>query len=113
MRIDNLMSTAQSLIKENNSQTQAPDQDFKKVLDKAVASKEDKQLMDAAKQFEALFIYQMFERMRQTAPGEGFFPKSMGEKVFQSMLDQKVSEEAAQANTLGLAELIYQQLKTK
>lgn len=113
MRIDSLMSTVQNLIKDSNSQAQAPDQEFKKFLDQAVASREDKQLMDAAKQFEALFVYQMFERMRQTAPDEGLFPKSTGEKIFQSMLDQKLSEEAAETKTLGLAEIIYQQLKTK
>lgn len=87
--------------------------DFRQVLDKAIAGGEDKQLKEAAKQFEALFVYQMFTQMRQTVAKGGLLEESMGEKIFQGMFDQEVSIKAAEGGGLGLAELIYEQLSRK
>ncbi len=113
MRINDITPNVSNLLKEKNSGIQTQGQDFKQILDKAVSSKEDKQLREAATQFEALFIYQMFERLRETTSEGGLVPKSMGEKIFQGMLDQEVSAKAAETSSLGLAELIYKQLKVK
>lgn len=97
----------------NNSSVVGADQEFKQLLDKALASKEDKALKEAAKQFEALFIYQMFKQMRETVSKDGLIEKSMGEEIFQGMLDQQISQKAAEGNGIGLAEMIYKQLKMK
>lgn len=97
----------------NRGYVKPADEQFKQVLDKALASKEDKDLKEAAKQFEALFIYQMFQKMRETVVKGGLFEESMGEKIFQGMLDQEVSLKAAESSSLGLAQIIYEQLKKK
>lgn len=111
MRVDQISSPVQ--LSRNSQSVESAEQDFKKILDKAVASREDKQLMDAARQFEAMFVFQMFQQMRQTVEKGGLIEESMGEKIFQGMLDQEISEKAAETGSLGLAELIYGQLKTE
>lgn len=93
-------------------QKEKPEAEFQAVLDKAVASKEDKDLKAAAQQFEAMFIYQMFQQMRQTVDKSGALIKEgMGEKIFQDMLDYEVSNRSTANNSLGLADIIYKQLK--
>lgn len=89
------------------------DEDFQQILKKAVESGEDKELKEAAKQFEAMFLYEMFKKMRESVPKGGLFNESMGEKVYQSMLDMEISAKAAESGGLGLAEVVYQQLKRK
>lgn len=91
----------------------ARDQEFQKFLDKAAAAKEDKQLKEAADQFEALFIFQMMQRMRSTVMKGGLMEESMGEEIFRGMLDQEYSIKMAAAGKLGLAEMVYAQMKRK
>lgn len=103
----------------------ARDREFQKFLDKASATvsdadlmkkglkEEDRQLKEAAEQFEALFIFQTMQRMRATVMKGGLFEESMGEQVFRSMLDQEYSMKMAEAGKLGLAEMVYEQMKRK
>jgi flagellar protein FlgJ len=102
----------------------ARDREFRKFLDKASRAastartekglqEEDKQLREVADQFEALFIYQLMQRMRSTVMKGGLFEESMGEQVFRGMLDQEYSVKMAEAGNLGLAEMVYEQLKRK
>lgn len=95
------------------SRTKSVEDGFKQLLDKAVASQEDKQLQEAARQLEALFIYQVFSRMRATVDKGGLFAESMAGKIFQGMYDQEVSIKAAETGSLGLAEMVYEQLRRK
>ena len=91
----------------------ARDREFQQLLDKATAAKEDKQLKEVANQFEALFIYQLMQRMRATVMKGGLLEESMGEQVFRGMLDQEYSVKMAEAGNLGLATMVYEQLKRK
>lgn len=111
MRVDGIGAPAANL--GTGGRIKAADDSFKQVLDKAVASGEDKQLKEAARQFEALFIYQMFRQMRATVMRGGLFEESLSENIFQGMLDQEISLQAAESGSLGLADMIYQQLKRK
>lgn len=110
MRIDSLTPPAASQPARENS-INSPDQGFKQILDKAVAAKEDKQLKEAAKQFEALFIYQMYSQMRESIDKGGLLDGGLANNIFQGLLDQEVSIEAAETGSFGLADLIYKQLK--
>jgi flagellar protein FlgJ len=94
-------------------ETKPAEQEFRQALEKAAASGEDKQLKEAANQFEALFIYRMLSQMRQTVVKGGLFEESFGENLFRDMLDHEISQKAAESGQLGLADLIYQQLKKK
>lgn len=67
-------------------------------------------LQDAAEQFEALFLYQLMEQMRRTIPETDLFGNRRAEKIFQSMLDQELTINSAQAQSVGLAKMIYEQM---
>ena len=112
MRIDNIAATSLTQGAMEN-RVDSADQGFQQILDKAIASKEDKQLKDAAKQFEALFIYQMYSKMRETIDKGGLFEEDLSSGIFQGMLDQEVSTQAAETGSFGLADVIYLQLKRK
>ena len=91
----------------------ARDLEFQKFLEKAAGAKEDKQLKEAASQFEALFVFQMMQSMRATVVKGGLMEESMGEKIFQGMLDQEYSIRMSETGSLGLSNLVYEQLKRK
>lgn len=112
MRIDGLATPTPAQVTAEN-RAASPEQGFKEILEKAIASKEDKQLKDAARQFEALFIYQMYSKMRESIEKGGLFEGGLATDIFQGMLDQEVSTKAAETGSLGLADLIYKQLKMK
>lgn len=71
---------------------------------------DDIKLREAANEFEAIFVQQMLETMRKTSLEANLIPKSEGEKVFQSMLDEHYSKVMAKTGSLGLGEMIYKQL---
>lgn len=69
-----------------------------------------KALKDAAEQFEALFLNQLLTEMRRTVPENDLFGDQQAEKLFQSMLDQEITLNSAQSQSMGLAKLIYDQM---
>ena len=73
---------------------------------------DDTRLREAANDFEAIFIQQMLKTMRKTTFESDLLPKSEGEKIFQSLLDEQYALLSARSGSLGLGEMIYQQLKT-
>ena len=54
----------------------------------------------------------MLKTMRKTTFESDLVPKSEGEKLFQSLLDEQYALLSAKSGSLGLGEMIYQQLKT-
>lgn len=72
----------------------------------------DDELMDACKQFEAYFLEQVFKGMEKT------IPKNEDSESSTSMLDyfkdemlQDVAAESTEQNSLGLAQMLYEQMK--
>ena len=64
----------------------------------------------AAKQFESIFLHQVFKSMRATVPKEGMTGGGFGGEVFTDMLDQQYASIAANSSSFGLAETIARQL---
>ena len=85
---------------------------LKKIPETKGVSDDDK-LREAANDFEAIFVQQMLKTMRKTSFESDLLPKSEGEKVFQSLLDEQYALLSAKSGSLGLSEMIYQQLKPK
>ena len=83
-----------------------------KVIPKTKGVSEDAKLREAANEFEAIFIQQMLKSMRKTSLESDFLPKSEGEKIFRSMLDEQYAKLSAKSGSLGLGQMIYQQLKS-
>ena len=75
----------------------------------------DEELMDACKQFEAYFLEQMFKAMQKTVPnystgGMSGSSNSLMDYYKEQMI-QKVAEESTEQNSLGLAKMLYEQMK--
>lgn len=73
-------------------------------------SKSQEALMEAAEQFEALFLYQLMSEMRRTVPDTDLLGNRQAEKLFQSMLNQEMATHSAKSQGVGLAKMIYEQM---
>ncbi|MBC8259947.1 MAG: rod-binding protein [SAR324 cluster bacterium] len=80
-------------------------------LPKTKGINDDAKLRETANEFEAIFIKQMLKSMRKSTVESELLPKSEGEKLFRSMLDEQYARLSAKSGSLGLGEMIYQQLK--
>ncbi|MDR5659700.1 rod-binding protein [Serpentinicella sp. ANB-PHB4] len=67
-------------------------------------------LMDACREFEAIFLNMMMKEMRKTIPTDGLTEKSQAREIFESMHDEKLSVEMARGKGTGLAKQLYNQL---
>lgn len=72
----------------------------------------DAALRATAKQFEALFLNMVMKSMREATPSAGLMDSEQT-KMYQSLLDQQMAQNMAQAKGTGLSEVIYLQLGGK
>ena len=80
------------------------------VVNTASATQADKELKDACKGFEAMFLGMMYKQMRATVPENTLFGESNGQKIFRDMYDQKLMDNIADGGGIGLADMLYKQL---
>lgn len=92
--------------------------DFKNILNKKISlksaktePKEEEKIWRAAQDFEAFFLAQLFSEMRKTIPKTDFFGSRKKEELFQGLLDEAVCKNLAKGKGLGLAEMLYKQIK--
>lgn len=64
----------------------------------------------AAKDFEAVFISQMFEQMWSSVPTDGPFGGGSGEKIFRSLMIQDMGKQIAAQGGIGLADSIKREM---
>ena len=76
-------------------------------------SKTDEELMETCKQFESLFVNQLLKEMRKTVPKDGIIAQSQEEEMFTSMFDEEVSKQISNSGRMGLAEMLFDQLRNK
>ena len=69
----------------------------------------EESLREIAGQFEAIFIQMMLKSMRDANLGEGLMD-SDHVKTYQSMFDQQIAIDLSKRNSLGLADMMVQQL---
>lgn len=74
-------------------------------------AKEQGRLKDACSQFESLFLSQMFQEMRKSIPKNDFLGGGRDEETFNAMLDDERAKAWAQADGVGIANVLYQQLR--
>lgn len=74
---------------------------------------EQAKLKTACQEFEQLFLTQMLNQMRSSIPkGEGgLFGGGQQEEMFNGMLDQERAKAWSQDGGVGLANLLFQQMK--
>lgn len=73
----------------------------------------DDELMDACKQFEAYFMEQMFKEMVNTIPKNEDSNSSTTNMLdyFKDEMIQKIAADSTEQNSLGLAQILYEQMK--
>ncbi len=95
---------------------------FKQLLAKQIESGEkhhikkdnqkiDKKLMDTCIEMESIFVSKMLREMRNTIPEEKLINGGFAEKVFEDMLYDQYALNLSKASNLGIAGMLYNQLK--
>lgn len=89
--------------------------DLAKINQSMPSTKKQSELMEAAQNFEAVFINQMMNIMDSTVEKSDFLRGGKGEEIFKKMMNQNISVEMAKnpASSFGLAKQIYEQMKDK
>lgn len=69
-------------------------------------------LDNACRDFESLFVHQMFKSMRKATESfdSGFIKKGQGEEIFTDMMDMELAGSAARANSNGIGGMLFQQM---
>lgn len=68
-------------------------------------------LKTACQDFEQLFLTQMLQQMRSSIPKDGMLGGGQQEEMFNGMLDQERAKAWSQDGGIGLANLLFQQMK--
>lgn len=79
-------------------------------------NKHEKQLQSLRKscrEFEAIYVQEMYKAMRKTVPDSGLFEKSMSSDLYKEMMDMEMAKATAAGKGTGLGEAMYQQMKDK
>ena len=74
---------------------------------------DDKELMDVCKQFESYFLEQCFKEMTKTVGTQEYSSSAMSTLVdyYKDATIQKISSDSTEQNSLGLAQMLYEQMK--
>jgi flagellar protein FlgJ len=72
---------------------------------------QDVQLQKACAELESLFIYQLFQEMRKTVAKSGLIDQGQAGPMVDSMMDMEMSKELSSQKGIGLASVLYDQLK--
>ncbi len=73
--------------------------------------KENEKLKEACQEFETYFIKQLFKSMKSTINKENLIGYSKAEETFTDMLDDEYSKKITEAGGIGLANMLYKQMK--
>ena len=81
--------------------------------DKAVDPNDSKlkSLRKSCREFEAIYINEMYKTMRKTVPDSGLFKKDMADTLYREMLDMEMARQTAAGDGLGIGKAMYEQLK--
>lgn len=71
----------------------------------------DEELMDVCKTFESYFLEQMFKGMMKTIPESEESSNSSLVEYFTDTTLQELCEQSTEQNSLGLAQMMYEQMK--
>ena len=109
MDIGNISGLYSDIYKTNNQSTAKLENHLKGDMTKAT----DAELMDACKEFEAYFLEQMFKSMVKTIPKNEEMSGSSSALMdyYTDEMVQQLAEDSTEQNSLGLAQMLYEQMK--
>ena len=79
--------------------------------DTSFVNSTDEELMDACREFESYFVEQLMKQMQKTVMKSELTEESETESYFKDMLYQEYASEASQGEGIGIAKMMYEQLK--
>jgi len=80
---------------------------------KSIREEATSEELEAAQGIESLMVDLLIQEMRKTVPENDIIPVSQGEKIFRSMLDSEYAKTISQSGTLGITDLVLEQMKGK
>jgi len=81
--------------------------------DPTAKQQEESRLKQAAKQFEQVFMQQMFTEMRKGVEKSKMFGDGKDEEMFQGMLDQERTKAWSDSGGIGIAQVIFEQMRNQ
>ena len=69
-----------------------------------------RELQQACREFESVFIAYLLKEMRATVDKSGLIDGGPSEELYQSMMDTQVARNLSSTGGFGLAEMLFQQL---
>jgi len=75
-----------------------------------LSSKDPRAMRQAAQEFEAVFLSQMFGHVFESMKTDGAFGGGHGEKVFRTLLVDEYGKTMARAGGIGIADAVLQQM---
>ncbi len=67
-------------------------------------------LREFSREFETLFVMEMYKTMRKTVPESGLFEKNISTEIFTEMMDMETVKATTQGKGLGIGEAMYNQM---
>lgn len=109
MDINNISSLYTDIYSTNNESTAK----LENKLNTDMTQATDDELLDACKQFEAYFLEQMFKSMVKTIPKNEEMSGSSSALMdyYTDEMVQELASESTEQNSLGLAQMLYEQMK--
>lgn len=65
--------------------------------------------LQAAQDFESLFVTHLLKTMRSTVPKGGLLGQTFASNTYQEMFDEELSRQLAHGKGLGLSEMLYRE----
>jgi len=76
---------------------------------RSALQKDDNKLKEACRQFEAIFVKQMLNSMRDTVSKNGLIDGGFSEEIFEDMLYDRYAEKMTKTAGFGIADMLYKQ----
>lgn len=77
----------------------------------ADTARKEKKLLQASKDFEAIFVRQILTSMHGSATKNTLFGKNQpGQEIYQSIYDNQLADQIAQGQGLGVGKVLYRQI---
>ncbi len=67
-------------------------------------------LRESSREFESMFVMEMFKAMRKTVPEDGLLGKDQSTEIYTEMLDTEIAKASTQGKGLGIGEAMYKQM---
>lgn len=68
-------------------------------------------MIQTARDFEAIFVQQIFKEMRQAVPDGGLLPKGQSEEIFQDLQDREAARQLTRQGGIGIAAMLVEQMQ--